>query len=248
MIPLKGDVTSRSDLLELAETVKQRSGYINLLVNNAGVAVDSFKPWAPEDNIKSFQEKLWQSGSPEEFAKTFETNVAAVWFTTVAFLELLHLGNCEREGYPNLPTSQVITVSSVAGLRRDDKQFSLSYALSKAASLHLGKSLANILNGFKIRSNVIAPGIYPSRKFSSAFPHLPLLMLTSISIISDVEMTQGVIESMGISSEAVPLQRCGDIQDMGGLMLYLASRAGAYTNGCVFLTDGGRLSLFPSSY
>ena len=171
IIPLKGDITSREDLLVLAETVKRRSGYINLLVNNAGVVVDTFKPWTPGDSIKSFQEKLWTSGTPEGFARTFETNVTAAYFTTVAFLELLHLGN--NESRSGMPSSQVITVSSVAALRRDDKQFSLSYALSKSASLHLGKSLANILNECKIRSNVIAPGIYPSRTSSLPFVVLP---------------------------------------------------------------------------
>lgn len=34
----------------------------------------------------------------------------------------------------------------------------------------------------------------------------------------------------------------------GGLILYLATRAGAYVNGNMSITDGGRLGLFPSTY
>ncbi len=46
----------------------------------------------------------------------------------------------------------------------------------------------------------------------------------------------------------VPLGRYGTVEDMAGLILYLASRAGSYVNGGVFLNDGGRLTLFPSTF
>lgn len=63
-----------------------------------------------------------------------------------------------------------------------------------------------------------------------------------------VEMTDPIIDMDHIGPEAVPLERPGNIDDMGGLILYLVSRAGSYANGGVFLSDGGRLGLFPSSY
>lgn len=50
-----------------------------------------------------------------------------------------------------------------------------------------------------------------------------------------------------VPKEMVPLGRMGDEQDMGGTMLYLASRAGSYTNGAVLIVDGGRLGLFPAT-
>ena len=62
------------------------------------------------------------------------------------------------------------------------------------------------------------------------------------------EMTEGVIDINNVGPDACPLERPGDINDMGGLILYLVSRAGAYANGGVFLSDGGRLGLFPSTY
>lgn len=46
----------------------------------------------------------------------------------------------------------------------------------------------------------------------------------------------------------VPEQRFGDGEDMAGAILFLVSRAGAYINGNVLVTDGGRLCVFPSSY
>lgn len=49
-----------------------------------------------------------------------------------------------------------------------------------------------------------------------------------------------------VPREMVPMGRMGDEKDMSGTLLYLASRAGAYTNGEVVVLDGGRLGTFPS--
>lgn len=35
---------------------------------------------------------------------------------------------------------------------------------------------------------------------------------------------------------------------MAGAMLYLASRAGSFTDGMVLLNDGGRASIIPTTY
>lgn len=51
-----------------------------------------------------------------------------------------------------------------------------------------------------------------------------------------------------IPKKMVPMQRMGDEQDMAGVLLYLASRAGAYCNGAVLIVDGGRLGNFPSTW
>ena len=48
--------------------------------------------------------------------------------------------------------------------------------------------------------------------------------------------------------ERVPLERIGGEEDMAGTIMYLTSRAGAYCNGTVILTDGGRLSVMPATY
>jgi NAD(P)-dependent dehydrogenase (short-subunit alcohol dehydrogenase family) len=52
----------------------------------------------------------------------------------------------------------------------------------------------------------------------------------------------------GVPRTAVPMGRMGDDEDVAGVMLYLASRAGAYCNAAIIVTDGGRLGTFPSAY
>lgn len=64
-------------------------------------------------------------------------------------------------------------------------------------------------------------------------------------------MADDIIAKMfvdGVPKTFIPLQRVGTKEDMAGAILFLASRAGAYLNGSVTVTDGGRLSVLPSTY
>jgi NAD(P)-dependent dehydrogenase (short-subunit alcohol dehydrogenase family) len=61
-------------------------------------------------------------------------------------------------------------------------------------------------------------------------------------------MSAPIVARGGVGKEAVPLERMGDELDMGGTILYMASRAGAYLNGHITVTDGGRLQTMPSTY
>ncbi|KAH9831396.1 NAD-P-binding protein [Rhodofomes roseus] len=228
IIPIQGDISSKESLKSVAEAIKQKHGYINLLVNNAGVLLAQ-QPKLPTpadtgNDITKLQEALWNTETPETFRTTFDVNVAGVWFTTVAFLELLHEGN-KRALAPDGSgvSSQVITISSLASLRRDSGIFSLSYTVSKAAVQHLGKMMAHYLKDWKIRSNIINPGLYPS------------------------EMADGFINEDAIKA-TIPIGRAGSPDDMAGLVIFLASKAGSYIDGGVHLTDGGRLLSMPSVF
>lgn len=44
------------------------------------------------------------------------------------------------------------------------------------------------------------------------------------------------------------LGRLGNIEDISGIILWLASKAGGWLTGNVVVTDGGRLSLQPATY
>jgi NAD(P)-dependent dehydrogenase (short-subunit alcohol dehydrogenase family) len=93
----------------------------------------------------------------EVWTKALETNIASVFTTTMAFLELLDEGNKRRS--PEKPKSQVIAIGSVAGLARGLPSF--IYGASKAGVTHLMKSLGGFLVPHDIRTNVVAPGCKP---------------------------------------------------------------------------------------
>jgi len=222
IIPIQGDVTSRESLLSIVSTIEARTGYINLLINNSGIyGPEVHVPSSSSKDIKELQKTLWVA-TPGEFQDTFNINVTAVYFATVAFLELLDKGN-KKGGIPGV-SSQVITTSSIAGYRRDGALTGIAYATSKAATTHLGKIFANLLSEYRIRSNIIAPGIYP----------------TDMAARFQVGAT--------VPTNIIPEGRTGTDEDMASLILYLSTRAGAYVNGNVSLTDGGRLGLFSATY
>ena len=51
-----------------------------------------------------------------------------------------------------------------------------------------------------------------------------------------------------LPASLAPEERFGELEDMGGTILYLASAAGSYCNGQVLLLDGGYVANHPSSY
>ncbi|KZS93772.1 NAD-binding protein [Sistotremastrum niveocremeum HHB9708] len=227
IIPIQGDVTSKEDLQRVVSTIKEKSGYINLLINNSGIMGPDYKniPKATAGSGKSIeelQEFLWNNGTAEQFTQVFHVNVTGLWFTTVAFLGLLDAGNKPGNALEGA-TSQVVTVSSIGGFRRH-APMSTAYAASKAAVTQVGKILAGMLSDYDIRTNIIAPGIFPS------------------------EMTADMNFPEELPAALVPLRRTGKPDDIAGLILYIASRASAYVSGNVYVIDGGRLGLFPSTY
>lgn len=160
LIPIQGSTTSHSDLQSAVDRITQETGYIDLLINNAGqTTFDSspnarLKPTA-ESSAAEVRDYYFNYRPQQLWTDTLETNVAAVFTTSMAFLELLVEGNKRREG-SGKPSSQVIAIGSVGGLTRFTDSF--IYNASKAAVHHLMKNLGAHFVPFDVRCNVIAPG------------------------------------------------------------------------------------------
>jgi len=110
----------------------------------------------------------------------------------------------------------IIIVSSIAGLRATATLG--VYALSKAADMQLARNLALEFGRDNVRVNCIAPGLIKT-DFARALWENPTLR------------AQREAET--------PLGRLGEPDDIGGIAVFLASRAGAFITGQTIVADGG---------
>ncbi|KAF7541412.1 hypothetical protein G7054_g596 [Neopestalotiopsis clavispora] len=243
IIPIVGDVTDKESLLKVAEQVRQEQGFVNVLFANAGVVGPRDTAALKKDgdgklSVQEVQKRLFEPPM-EEFTKVLHVNDTAVYYTAIAFLDLLEAGNKKR----NVPQdSQVIVTGSVAGFSRFLAS-SFSYAASKAAVVNLVKMLSTFFasQGFHIRANLIAPGLYPSEMTTG--------QTGTMEKFPGVPGHDGAHEGAYVmESQRSPSERTGSEEDFAGAVLFLASRAGAYINGETLLTDGGRLSQLPGTY
>ncbi|KAJ4982538.1 short chain dehydrogenase reductase [Stagonosporopsis vannaccii] len=192
IIPVVGDVLSRDSLTSAVSHITSDVGYINLFIANSGIAGPQAalsNPLPPNSTLQDFIES-WSSVSMEEYEKTFKMNVSAVWFSIMAFLPLLERGN-ERRNVTQ--RSQVLATSSLAGFNRMAPS-GFAYGQSKAATTHLMKQLASNLAPYQIRSNVLAPGLFPS------------------------EAAAAITRDSVFPIEKIPLQRAGTEEEMGVTM------------------------------
>lgn len=231
LISIQGSTTSREDLQRAVDVITKDTGYIDLLINNAGRTTSLTGPGVrppptAESSIEELRDYFFNYRNPQDWTDTLDTNIAGVFATSMAFLVLLDAGNRRRAASPELPTSQIITVGSVGGLSRFTEGF--IYNASKAGVHHMMKNLGHHLVRFDIRTNIIAPGWFPSD------------MTTAVT--KKFEKDGGAIPRT-----LVPRQRMGTEEEMAGTVLYLASKAGGYCNGQTMVIDGGFLQIHAGS-
>ena len=148
---------------------------------------------------------------PSGWDRVAHTNVEGVFHLTVALLPAL------RAAAGSEDPARVINIGSIDGLRTPAVE-NYSYSASKAAVHMLTRHLAKRLAGEQITVNAIAPGPFESKMMAFA--------------LQDPESRRAIEQS-------VPLGRIGRPDDVAGLTLFLASRAGAYMTGTVIPLDGG---------
>jgi NAD(P)-dependent dehydrogenase (short-subunit alcohol dehydrogenase family) len=110
----------------------------------------------------------------------------------------------------------MIIVSSIGGTHGSSNI--AVYDMSKAADSSLVRSLAVEWGPHRIRANCIAPGLIRT-DFSKAF-------WQNEKLLTHVE-------------NGIPARRIGLPEDMGGVAVFLASRAAAYLTGQTITVDGG---------
>ena len=192
VLPLQCDVRNIKEVEEIIKTVSTKFKQIDVLVNNAAGNFIS-----PTENLS---------------AKGFDVVVDIVLKGSYNFT--LTLGKQWIKAKHPGTILNIVTTYAWTG-----SGYVVPSAAAKAGVLAMTRSLAAEWAKYKIRSNAIAPGPFPTKgAWDRLFPK-------PFSIFIDGE-------------KKLPLKRYGNHQELANLAAYLVSDYSAYVNGEVVTIDG----------
>jgi NAD(P)-dependent dehydrogenase (short-subunit alcohol dehydrogenase family) len=145
------------------------------------------------------------------FDKVLDINVKAPFMLTQALLPQLTAGATAED------PARVIMIGSIDGIRVPVGD-NYSYSASKAGIHMMARHMAAHLVKEHITINSIAPGPFESKMMAYRL---------------DDPNSRAMVEA------SVPRKRIGSPEDIAGTVIFLASRAGAFTTGSVIPVDGG---------
>jgi NAD(P)-dependent dehydrogenase (short-subunit alcohol dehydrogenase family) len=186
------DVRQRLSVEAMVEKTIERFNHLDFIMNNAGVV-----KWCPAESIS---EKDWR--------EVIDVNLNGLFYCSQAAAHEMIKQRC----------GCIINIASMSGYIVNRPQPQASYNASKAAVIHLTRSLAAEWAPYNIRVNAIAPGYM------------------------DTAMTHKAFEDPvygSIWTDGIPMRRPGRPEELAPLAIFLASSASSYVTGSTILVDGG---------
>lgn len=137
-IAVKCDVTKEEEVKAAIETIVDKFGRIDILLNNAGVAV--------RGGVDTLSEEDWN--------KSMDTNVKGMYLVSKYVIPVM-----KKQNY-----GKVVNISSINAILADknDTFIRHSYNASKAAVLGLSKAMAASYAQYGITVNTVCPGLFES--------------------------------------------------------------------------------------
>lgn len=217
IIPIRGDVGTKEGCKAIADALSAKETKLDILINCAGVMRAYKTAIKNHDNPDEVEKLLWDGHDDDDFNYSNSININGPYFMTCALIPLLRKSDLRS----------VVIIASIAGLANQRAMGSVSYGVSKAAAIHLGKLLAGRLHPLKIRVNTICPGIFPSE------------MTGKNDAGQGLEYDIG--EGPSKAAKRSTVGRPGLPEEIVGPVLLLSSKAGGYFDGAMLTVDGGRL-------
>ena len=195
------DLTDPEQTAQLVAEVAGQHGQLNVLVNAAAVLI--VQPFLEVD--------------PQSWRRTLEVNTTGTFFIAQAAARYM----VEHGG------GQIVLIASNVG--RVPRINNASYAASKAAVIHLARSMAMELGKHGISVNALCPG-------STATS-----MLLANQAGGDASRLDGIIKgSVEQWRTGIPLGHLADPADQAALAVFLASAGGRYISGQAICVDGAQ--------
>jgi NAD(P)-dependent dehydrogenase (short-subunit alcohol dehydrogenase family) len=183
------DVARSESVHAMIDAVVRRFGRLDIAVNNAGI----------------YRQGQDETQSEEDWDEVIAVNLTGTWLCARAEMQQM-IRQTPTEG-------KIINVASIAASIVCSNG---SYDASKAAVVHLTKTLASRWGRYNINVNSLSPG-YVGTVFGKS--RLP--------------------EERQRLRESTPLGHVQRLEDLHGPLLFLASRASNYVTGQNLVVDGG---------
>lgn len=190
-LAVPGSVTSKTELETGIARIERELGPLTIAVNNAGVANST-----PAETL-----------SQEAWEKLYDVNVTGTFLS------------CQAEATVMLPRQRgaIINIASMSGSIVNRGLTQVHYNSSKAAVIHMSKSLAMEWADRGIRVNVISPGY----------------------TLTPMNRRPEVAEQVKVFERDTPMGRMATPEEMVGPAVFLASRASSFVTGIDLIVDGG---------
>lgn len=184
------NVTSPESVQKCIDQAAADMGTLDLLFNNAGICLH----------------KSVLDCEPNDWLKVMDVNLNGVYYVAQTFGRYLVANN--KKG-------NIVNTASMSATIVNIPQRQASYNASKAAVVHLTKSLAVEWVDLGIRVNSISPGYIRTAITANSNPEYQKLWL-----------------------ESIPYKRMGTPEELAGAVIYLLSDASTYTSGSDLIIDG----------
>jgi NAD(P)-dependent dehydrogenase (short-subunit alcohol dehydrogenase family) len=192
------DVTDRDSIKAAVAHAETEAGTLDILVNNSGV---------------STTQKLTDV-TEEDYDYVFNTNVRGAFFVAQEVGKRM-LARAKGSAPGTFTGGRIVNIASVAGLRAQS-QIGV-YCMSKAAVIHMTRTMALEWGKYGINVNAICPGY----------------------IDTEINHHQWNTDHGKRLVDMLPRKRVGQPQDLDAVLMTLCANESHFINGAVIQADDG---------